>query len=86
MTISPDFELTQVHVWVAEGDAGDDPDPRIPHYIRHNGDLVYTLSPGKYTIVDEGITSNEWNTTLNGYHEGDIYVIVHAVVCPALPQ
>lgn len=86
MNISSGFDLTQVHVWVAEGDAGDDPDPRIPHYEKNNGDIVYTLSPGKFTIVDEGLTENTWNTALDGFNGGNIYVIIHAVVCPALPQ
>jgi hypothetical protein len=86
VNISAAFNLTQIHAWVAEGNAGDDPDPRIPHYEKNNGDIVYTLSPGKYTVVDEGLTENTWNTTLDGFGGGDIYVIVHAAVCPALPQ
>ena len=86
VNISAAFDLTQIHVWVAEGNAGDDPDPRIPHYKKNNGDIVYTLSPGKYTVVDEGLTENTWNTTLDGFSGGNIYVIVHAAVCPALPQ
>ena len=86
VNIGSAFDLTQIHVWVAEGNAGDDPDPRIPHYQKNNGDIVYTLSPGKYTVVDEGLSENTWNTTLTGYHGENIYVIVHAAVCPALPQ
>ncbi|GET30832.1 hypothetical protein [Prolixibacter sp. SD074] len=76
------YQLAEAHLWVAEGEAGADPDPQIPYYYKNNnGELVYTVAPGEYEFVAEGLTGSTWTETKTGLNGGTIWVVAHATVC-----